>query len=145
MSNDELDQNKAEEFAERMLDVVNDGALALMTTIGHRTGLFDAMAGLPPSTSAADRRGGRARTSATSASGSGRWSPAGSSSTTRRTRTYAPAARARRLPDAGGRARQPGRCTAQYIPVLAQVEDRLVEASATAAACPTRPTPASTR
>src|SRR5829696_10542663 len=51
MSTEALDQNKAEEFAERMLGVLNDGALALMTSIGHRTGLFDAMAGLPPSTS----------------------------------------------------------------------------------------------
>ncbi len=51
MSAGELNQNKAEEFAERMLGVLNDGALALMTSIGHRTGLFDAMAGLVPSTS----------------------------------------------------------------------------------------------
>jgi SAM-dependent methyltransferase len=34
-----------------MVDVLNEGAIALMTSIGHRTGLFDAMAGLPPSTS----------------------------------------------------------------------------------------------
>ena len=40
------------EFAERLLGVLNDGALALMLSIGHRTGLFDAMAALPPSTSA---------------------------------------------------------------------------------------------
>lgn len=51
MATNELDQDRAEAFAERMLGVVNDGALTLMTSIGHRTGLFDAMAGLPPSTS----------------------------------------------------------------------------------------------
>ncbi len=51
MTTNELDQHRAEAFAERMLGVVNDGALALMTSIGHRTGLFDAMAELPPSTS----------------------------------------------------------------------------------------------
>ena len=51
MTTHELDQHRAEAFAERMLAVLNDGALALMTSIGHRTGLFDAMAGLPPSTS----------------------------------------------------------------------------------------------
>ncbi len=51
MTTHELDQDRAEAFAERMLAVLNDGALALMTSIGHRTGLFDAMAGLPPSTS----------------------------------------------------------------------------------------------
>lgn len=42
----------SEEFAERMLGVLNDGALALMISIGHRTGLFDAMAALPPASSA---------------------------------------------------------------------------------------------
>ena len=47
----ELDQKKAEEFAGRMLEVLNAGALAIMTSIGHRTGLFDAMSELPPSTS----------------------------------------------------------------------------------------------
>jgi len=35
-----------------MLGILNNAALALMTSIGHRTGLFDTMAGLPPSTSA---------------------------------------------------------------------------------------------
>lgn len=34
-------------FAERLLDMLNQGALALMTSIGHRTGLFDAMSELP--------------------------------------------------------------------------------------------------
>jgi SAM-dependent methyltransferase len=42
----------SEEFAGRLLGVLNDGALALMISIGHRTGLFDAMASLPASTSA---------------------------------------------------------------------------------------------
>ena len=51
MTTHELDQGRAEAFAERMLGVINDAALALMTSLGHRTGLFDAMAGLPPSTS----------------------------------------------------------------------------------------------
>ena len=44
----ELDQAKAEAFAERLVDVLNNASIALMTSIGHRTGLFDAMAGLPP-------------------------------------------------------------------------------------------------
>jgi 2-polyprenyl-3-methyl-5-hydroxy-6-metoxy-1,4-benzoquinol methylase len=51
MTTPDLDQAKAEEFAERMVGVLNEGAIALMTSIGHRAGLFDAMAGLPPSTS----------------------------------------------------------------------------------------------
>src|SRR5215207_7035758 len=51
MATQEFDQVRAERFAEWMVDVLNEGALTLMTSIGHRTGLFDAMAGLPPSTS----------------------------------------------------------------------------------------------
>lgn len=51
MTTNGLDQARSEAFAERMIGVLNDGAIALMTSIGHRTGLFDAMAGLPPSTS----------------------------------------------------------------------------------------------
>ena len=42
---------KGEAFAERLLRALNDGALCLMVSIGHRTGLFDTMCGLPPSTS----------------------------------------------------------------------------------------------
>lgn len=41
----------SEEFAGRLLEILNDGALALMISIGHRTGLFDTMAKLPPGTS----------------------------------------------------------------------------------------------
>jgi 2-polyprenyl-3-methyl-5-hydroxy-6-metoxy-1,4-benzoquinol methylase len=51
MTTRELDQAKSEAFAERMIGILNDAALALVTSIGHRTGLFDVMADLPPSTS----------------------------------------------------------------------------------------------
>lgn len=47
----ELDQAKAEAFAEKMLGMLNSGALSLMTAIGHRTGLFDMMSHMTPSTS----------------------------------------------------------------------------------------------
>jgi SAM-dependent methyltransferase len=49
----ELDETRAEAFAERMLGVLNDGALAVMLSVGHRTGLLDAMAGGGPATSEA--------------------------------------------------------------------------------------------
>ena len=42
---------KAENFSERMLSMLNSGAMMLMTSIGHRTGLFDTMRNMPPSTS----------------------------------------------------------------------------------------------
>ena len=31
-----------DEFADRLIDMLNQGALSLMLSIGHRTGLFDA-------------------------------------------------------------------------------------------------------
>lgn len=46
-----FDQAKAEAFSGRLLDVLNNGGLALMISIGHRTGLFDAMSEFPPATS----------------------------------------------------------------------------------------------
>ena len=47
----ELDEAKVEEFAGRLVGVMNESMLSLMTSVGHRTGLFDTMATLPPSTS----------------------------------------------------------------------------------------------
>ncbi|CCQ74825.1 class I SAM-dependent methyltransferase [Magnetospira sp. QH-2] len=38
-----LDQARQEAFENRMVDALNAGALCLMTSVGHRTGLFDAM------------------------------------------------------------------------------------------------------
>jgi len=46
-----LDTTRAQAFAEQALGIVNNGCLSLMLSIGHRTGLFDTMATLPPSTS----------------------------------------------------------------------------------------------
>lgn len=43
---------ETEAFAQRMLDMLNQGALAVMTSIGHRLGLFDTLATLPPASSA---------------------------------------------------------------------------------------------
>jgi 2-polyprenyl-3-methyl-5-hydroxy-6-metoxy-1,4-benzoquinol methylase len=52
-SGGQFDSEKAEAFGGRLLDVLNSGALCLMTSIGHRTGLFDAMRDQPPMTSQA--------------------------------------------------------------------------------------------
>jgi 2-polyprenyl-3-methyl-5-hydroxy-6-metoxy-1,4-benzoquinol methylase len=125
MGTEELDQNMAEEFAERMLGVLNDGALALMTSIGHRTGLFDAMAGLIPSTSEQiasaanlNERYVREWLAAMVTGGIVEHDPEGG--------TYC-------LPPEHGafltRAATPDNIavTAQFIPVLACVEDRIVE------------------
>jgi len=49
---DGFDARKAEAFAGRLLGALNDGALCVMAAIGHRTGLFDTMRGMPAATSA---------------------------------------------------------------------------------------------
>lgn len=45
-----LDMQKTEAFASRLLEVINHGTLALMVSIGHRTGLFDVMHEMEPAT-----------------------------------------------------------------------------------------------
>jgi hypothetical protein len=54
-----FDAARAEAFAGSLLNTLNGASLSLMISIGHRTGLFDTMSGLPPVTSAelADRAG----------------------------------------------------------------------------------------
>src|SRR5919201_2609016 len=47
----EFDPAKAEAFADRVLTTLNNGALCLMISVGHRTGLFDVLSTLPPATS----------------------------------------------------------------------------------------------
>ncbi len=51
MSAQMIEKSKAEMFAEKMLGMINGSAITVMTSIGHRTGLFDQMAKLPASTS----------------------------------------------------------------------------------------------
>lgn len=46
-----IDFDAVEAFAGRMLGIIADASTALTLSIGHRTGLFDALQGLPPSTS----------------------------------------------------------------------------------------------
>jgi 2-polyprenyl-3-methyl-5-hydroxy-6-metoxy-1,4-benzoquinol methylase len=47
-----FDTGRAEAFAERLVNALNDGALCLMASIGHRTGLFDTISRSRPATSA---------------------------------------------------------------------------------------------
>ena len=47
-----LDPDRVERFSRRLTNMLNGGALALMLSIGHRTGLFDTLALLPPADSA---------------------------------------------------------------------------------------------
>ncbi|MFG2096954.1 class I SAM-dependent methyltransferase [Streptomyces sp. NPDC048612] len=43
---------RQEEFADRMLRMLNEACLGHLCSLGHRAGLFDVMAGLPPASSA---------------------------------------------------------------------------------------------
>lgn len=46
-----FDQANAEALAGHMVTTFNNGTLSLLLSVGHSTGLFDAMRDLPPSTS----------------------------------------------------------------------------------------------
>jgi len=47
----ELDEAKVGTFAQQMIESLNGAHMTLMTSVGHHTGLLDAMADMPPSTS----------------------------------------------------------------------------------------------
>ena len=46
------EENQSTAFADRLVQIINHGALSLMLGIGHRTRLFDVMSELPPSDAA---------------------------------------------------------------------------------------------
>jgi 2-polyprenyl-3-methyl-5-hydroxy-6-metoxy-1,4-benzoquinol methylase len=47
-----LDQDKRAAFRDRFVSMLNAGGTMLMISLGHRTGLFDALASMPPATPA---------------------------------------------------------------------------------------------
>ena len=51
MTTSAIDENKAKAFMFQTLGMINGAMLTLLMSIAHRTGLFDVMATLPPSTS----------------------------------------------------------------------------------------------
>jgi len=51
MTSEKLDEARAEAFADRFVGIISGASLALMASVGHRVGLFDTIAGMPPSTS----------------------------------------------------------------------------------------------
>ena len=124
MTTQTMDQAKAEAFAGHMVDVLNNASVALMTSIGHQVGLFDTMAGLPPSTCDAIARAAGLRERYVrewlGAMVTGRmveYDPAD--------RTYAlPAEHAAFLTRAAGSNNLAA--ATQFIPLLAQVEERVI-------------------
>lgn len=51
MTMETLDQSRTEQFTQKLVDAINASGLVLMTSIGHRTGLFDTMSRMEPATS----------------------------------------------------------------------------------------------
>jgi SAM-dependent methyltransferase len=47
----EFDAEASKAFAGRFMGILNDASLALLTSVGHQTGLFETLAGLPAATS----------------------------------------------------------------------------------------------
>ena len=122
-----FDAQKAEAFAGRLLSALNDGALCLMASIGHRTGLFDAMRDQPPQDLGRDRRAGRAERALRARVAGSAWSPPAWSSTSipQTVRFQLPAEHAAFLtrPAAADNIA----VFAQYIALLGSVEDDIVE------------------
>ena len=120
----DFDVRKADEFAQGVLGILNQGALALMLSIGHRAGLFDAMRRLDFATSAriADEAGLQERYVR-------EWLGA---MATGGIVEYDAASRAFRLPPEHAavltREARPNNlaATAQWIPLLAGVEDEVL-------------------
>ena len=77
MTTQELDKSKIEAFAGQMLGILNGSLLTLMTSVGYRTGLIEALAGMPPATSMEIARAANLN-ERTCANGWVRWSSAGS-------------------------------------------------------------------
>src|SRR5262245_18604632 len=122
----EPDSTKTEAFGRKMADMLNHAALALMTSIGHRTGLFDVLSRMPPSTSEQIAREAglieryvREWLGAMVSGGIVEYEPRGAS-------YRLPAEHAAWLT----RAASPNNfaVAAQWIPVLGSVEDHIVEA-----------------
>ncbi|MEM8924774.1 MAG: class I SAM-dependent methyltransferase [Actinomycetota bacterium] len=121
-----LDRERSEAFLQTMLGITNGGALALMCSIGHRTGLFDALAGAGPLTSAAlaeraelDERYVREWLSAMAAGGIVDYEPDGAT-------FHLPPEHAGLVTRQAGSLNMTTYC--QYVALLASVEDDIVDA-----------------
>jgi SAM-dependent methyltransferase len=130
----ETSSGAAPDFGDRLLEILNNGATALMISLGHRTGLFDTLADLPPcgSQAIADAAGLDERYVR-------EW--LGAMVTARIVRYHAER-RSYTLPRAHAawltRGASPNNAAvfAQYIPLLAQVEDDIVDCFRTGGGVP---------
>jgi len=126
MTTSSLDGQKMQAFAMQMLAIFNNGLVNLIISVGHRTGLFDTMATMPPATS---------QQIADAASLNERYvREALGSLTMAKIVEYDPAAKTYRLPPehAAFLARNAGprnmATMTQFTALFGQVEDQIVEA-----------------
>ena len=121
----QVDTGRVEAFATRLTEILNGGALALGLSIGHRTGLFDALGALPPATSpriaekaGLDERYVREWLGAMVTGGLVEYEP--NDSTYRLPPEHAALLTRRHSPNNLA-------VPAQFLPVIASVEDRIVD------------------
>ena len=125
MTKTAYDDRKAEAFAGRMLDTLNSAAIAVMISVGHRTGLFDTLAVMDCASS--EELASAARLNERYVR---EWLGA---MTTGRIVDYEPETSTYRLPPEHAswltRAASPDNLavTSQWIPTLSSVEDDIVE------------------
>jgi SAM-dependent methyltransferase len=125
MATSTYDESRAEAFAERMLDILNSAAIAVMMSVGHRTRVLDKLAELGTSTS-----GELAEAAGLNERYVREWL---GSMTTGRVVEYEPATGRYRLPPEHAswltRAASPDNLAveAQWITTLSAVEDDIVE------------------
>ncbi|MGD9762113.1 MAG: class I SAM-dependent methyltransferase [Candidatus Binatia bacterium] len=129
-----FDAERAQRFADRLLNGLNEAAVVLMVSIGHRTGLFDTLAAHDALTSEA-LAGAAGLNERYVREWLGAMASGGVIEYRAHDRTYRlPAEHAASLTRAAVPANLAA--TAQWIPVLAAVEDRVVECFKTGGGVP---------
>ncbi len=125
MFENEFNQFKSDSFSDYLIDTINKGPLSLMLSLGHRTRLFDIMSTLPPSTvEEISKKANLNQSYIKEWQGTmvtGKIIDCDSSKST----FYLPKEKAQFLPPEDN----PYNFSAlmQWIPILAQVEDKIVE------------------
>ena len=134
MGESNFDKQRARGFMTTMIDMLNAGGMSLMVSVGHRTGLFDTMAGIGPATSVEladraqlDERYVREWLAAMASGGIVDYDSDTSS-------FELPAEHQTLVTRAGGQLNIAARL--QYIALLGQVEDDVVDAFTTGAGVP---------
>lgn len=120
----QVDDSQSDKFSNKMISLLNSSALTLMISLGHRTGLFDAMAELEPLTSADIAKAANLNERYVR-----EWL---SAMVTGEIVTFDPSANSYYLPPEHAtwltrKSQNNIATTTQWIPVLAFVEDRLVD------------------